>query len=139
MSSLALLQSNSQDRYPDLKVLLYLSNLDLWRDGPPHETFKRLRAEEPLHWSELGDFEWEYSTGPGVVHRAEHDKQVAALGQGACRLIDLFINLAEPVRLDTAVQGKKVRCPCSNSTTPWSTWTRWEPAIPAVSTGTAPS
>ena len=35
---------------------LDVSNLDLWRDGPPHETFKRLRAEEPLHWSELGDF-----------------------------------------------------------------------------------
>jgi cytochrome P450 len=33
-----------------------LSNLDLWRDGPPHELFRRLRNEEPLHWSELGDF-----------------------------------------------------------------------------------
>lgn len=43
---------------PDLADL-DVSNLDLWRDGPPHETFKRLRAEEPLHWSELGDFEWE--------------------------------------------------------------------------------
>jgi cytochrome P450 len=43
---------------PDLADL-DVSNLDLWSDGPPHETFKRLRAEEPLHWSELGDFEWE--------------------------------------------------------------------------------
>ena len=40
---------------PDLADL-DISNLDLWGDGPPHETFKRLRAEEPLHWSELGDF-----------------------------------------------------------------------------------
>ena len=40
---------------PDLAEL-DLSNLELWRDGPPHETFARLRAEEPLHWSELGDF-----------------------------------------------------------------------------------
>ena len=38
---------------------LDVSNLDLWRDGPPHGTFKRLRSEDPLHWSELGDFEWE--------------------------------------------------------------------------------
>jgi cytochrome P450 len=35
---------------------LDVSNLDLWRDGPPHEVFTRLREEEPLHWSELGDF-----------------------------------------------------------------------------------
>ena len=40
---------------PDLADL-DVSNLDLWRDGPPHETFKPPRAEEPLHWSELGDF-----------------------------------------------------------------------------------
>jgi cytochrome P450 len=33
-----------------------VSDLDLWKDGPPHETFTRLRAEEPLHWSEFGDF-----------------------------------------------------------------------------------
>ena len=26
------------------------------RTGLPHEIFARLRAEEPLHWSELGDF-----------------------------------------------------------------------------------
>lgn len=33
-----------------------VSNLDLWRDGPPHDLFRRLRDEETLHWSELGDF-----------------------------------------------------------------------------------
>ncbi len=33
-----------------------VSDLDLWRIGPPHEVFRRLRREEPLHWSELGDF-----------------------------------------------------------------------------------
>ncbi len=25
---------------------------ELWQDGPPHETFKRLRAECPVHWTE---------------------------------------------------------------------------------------
>jgi cytochrome P450 len=35
---------------------LDLSDLDLWADGPPHELFRRLRDEEPLHWSKLGDF-----------------------------------------------------------------------------------
>ncbi len=38
---------------------LDLSNLELWKDGPPHELFTQLREEAPLHWSELGDFEWE--------------------------------------------------------------------------------
>ena len=40
---------------PDLADL-DVSDLELWRDGPPHEVFRRLRREEPLHWSELGDF-----------------------------------------------------------------------------------
>jgi cytochrome P450 len=35
---------------------LDLSDLDLWKDGPPGEIFRRLRESEPLHWSELGDF-----------------------------------------------------------------------------------
>jgi len=35
---------------------LDVSNLDLWRDGPPHDLFRRLRAQEALHWSEFADF-----------------------------------------------------------------------------------
>jgi cytochrome P450 len=38
---------------------LDLSDLELWRDGPPHDIFDALREEAPLHWSELGDFDWE--------------------------------------------------------------------------------
>jgi cytochrome P450 len=38
---------------------LDVSDLELWRDGPPHEVFTRLREEAPLHFSELGDFDWE--------------------------------------------------------------------------------
>ena len=37
---------------PDLDV----SDLRLWEDGPPHETFARLRREQPVHWSPLGGF-----------------------------------------------------------------------------------
>lgn len=36
-----------------------LSDLDLWRDGPPHEVFERLRRRAPCHWSPLGGFPWE--------------------------------------------------------------------------------
>ncbi len=35
---------------------LDISNLELWRDGPPHEIFETLRRETPLHFSALGDF-----------------------------------------------------------------------------------
>jgi hypothetical protein len=31
---------------------LDLGNLDLWREGPPHDVFETLRREAPLHWSE---------------------------------------------------------------------------------------
>jgi cytochrome P450 len=34
---------------------LDVSDLDLWRDGPPHEVFAALR-QAPLHFSPLGDF-----------------------------------------------------------------------------------
>src|SRR4051794_41592619 len=34
-----------------------LSDLSLWKDGPPHELFERLRNDGGLHWSGLGDFE----------------------------------------------------------------------------------
>ncbi len=29
-----------------------ITDEELWKDGPPHETFKRLRAECPVHWTE---------------------------------------------------------------------------------------
>jgi len=38
---------------------LDISDLTLWRDGPPYQVFEQLRREAPLHWSELSDFEHE--------------------------------------------------------------------------------
>ncbi len=38
---------------------LDLSNLELWKEGPPHELFQELREQGVLHWSDLGDFEHE--------------------------------------------------------------------------------
>ena len=37
------------------RARLDMSDLSLWRDGPPHEVFEALRRE-PLHFSPLGDF-----------------------------------------------------------------------------------
>ncbi len=41
--------------HPELSEL-DLSNLELWRDGPPHEQFAELRARPGLHWSDMRDF-----------------------------------------------------------------------------------
>jgi len=43
---------------PPGRAGLDLSDLDLWKDGPPHELFAELRRE-PAHFSPLGDFEHE--------------------------------------------------------------------------------
>ena len=40
---------------PDLAGL-DLSDLALWRDGPPHTVFARLREADGLHWSPLEGF-----------------------------------------------------------------------------------
>ena len=55
---------------------LDVSDLELWREGPPHDVFDMLRREAPLHWSELGDFDWE--TGFWSVVRYE---DIAAVGR----------------------------------------------------------
>jgi cytochrome P450 len=35
----------------DLEQVL-VGDLELWRDGPPHEVFRRLRGECPIHWTD---------------------------------------------------------------------------------------
>lgn len=40
---------------PDLENL-DISDLSLWKDSPPFELFARLRKEDPVHWSELGEY-----------------------------------------------------------------------------------
>jgi cytochrome P450 len=32
------------------------SDRELWENGPPHELFKRLRSECPVHWSEMPEY-----------------------------------------------------------------------------------
>jgi cytochrome P450 len=34
-----------------------VADLENWVDGPPHEVFKRLRGECPVHWSEINDYD----------------------------------------------------------------------------------
>jgi len=60
---------------PDLAGI-DLSDLSLWASGPPHETFARLRREQPVHWSPLDGFPHE--KGFWSVTRYE---DIAAVGR----------------------------------------------------------
>jgi cytochrome P450 len=55
-----------------------VADREKWRDGPPHELFKRMRAECPVHWSEgISDYPEEAGfwsvTKPDDVHEVSHD------------------------------------------------------------------
>ncbi|MFN8161516.1 MAG: cytochrome P450, partial [Solirubrobacterales bacterium] len=46
-----------------------------WEDGPPHEIFRRLRRECPVHWSEINT--WENEEGFWSVTRADNVRAVS--------------------------------------------------------------
>ncbi len=46
-----------------------------WADGPPHETFRQLRRECPVHWSEINEYENE--EGLWSITRAEDVRTVS--------------------------------------------------------------
>src|SRR5919197_1819041 len=55
-----------------------ITERELWPDGPPHELFKRLRAECPVHWtariSEYPEEEGYWSvTRADDIHEVSHD------------------------------------------------------------------
>jgi cholest-4-en-3-one 26-monooxygenase len=54
---------------------LSVSDSEHWQQGPPLETFKRLRSECPVHWSEINEFPEE--AGYWGVHKAEHVREVS--------------------------------------------------------------
>ncbi len=62
---------------PQQKSLEELSVVDRdeWAGGPPHETFRRLRRECPVHWSEIHDYPEE--DGLWSITRAEDVRAVS--------------------------------------------------------------
>jgi cytochrome P450 len=60
---------------------------ELWKDGPPHELFKCLRSDCPIHWSsripEYPDEEgfWSVTTGDDI-HEVSHDWQTYSSERG---------------------------------------------------------
>src|SRR3954466_3648267 len=52
-----------------------VADRDNWADGPPHEDFKRLRRECPVHWGEVNDYPEE--EGFWSVTRPEDVREVS--------------------------------------------------------------
>ncbi len=52
------MEEQSRQQGKDVPVdQLLVTEPELWQDGPPHETFRRLRGECPVHWtSRISDF-----------------------------------------------------------------------------------
>jgi len=54
---------------------LNITDVEHWKDGPPHAVFKRLRDECPIHWSEMPDYPGE--AGLWSVTKASHARAVS--------------------------------------------------------------
>src|SRR4051812_11505007 len=66
---------------------LSVGDLDLWEDGPPHELFRQLRGECPVHWSPgIPDFPTEAGfwsvTRWEDIHAVSRDGQTSPPAQG---------------------------------------------------------
>jgi cytochrome P450 len=81
-----------------------LADRDLWEDGPPHDVFKRLRGECPVHWtSGVTDFPTEAGfwsvTRADDVHTVSRDWQTYSSAHGITAVSDAVI----PVELISAM------------------------------------
>jgi cytochrome P450 len=104
----------------DLEDVL-VSELGLWRDGPPHEMFRRLRSECPVHWTaSIPDYPGEAGywsvTRPEDIHAVSRDWRsysselggITAIGVFPLKLIrSMFIGMDPPRhdRLKTLFQA----------------------------------
>src|SRR3954447_15173099 len=75
-----------------------LGEIELWEDGPPHETFKRLRSECPVHWtSSITDYPseagfWSVTTADDI-HAVSRDWQTYSSATGITAVSDGVIPL----------------------------------------------
>jgi cytochrome P450 len=78
----------------DLEDVL-VGELRLWRDGPPHELFRRLRSECPVHWtSRIPDYPGEPGywsvTRPEDIHTVSRDWQTYSSALGGITSVGVF-------------------------------------------------
>ncbi len=78
----------------DLEGVL-VTERELWLDGPPHELFKQLRGQCPVHWSErMTEFPDEAGfwsvTGADDVHKVSRDWQTYSSASGVTAASQVF-------------------------------------------------
>ncbi len=78
----------------DLQDVL-VSELELWRDGPPHDLFRRLRAECPVHWTgSIPDYPGEPGywsvTRPEDIHTVSRDWRSYSSELGGITSVGVF-------------------------------------------------
>ncbi len=84
---------------------LLVSERELWQDGPPHELFKRLRSECPVHWTEkFSEYPdeagyWSVTTADDV-HAVSRDWQTYSSEKGG---ITALTNAVMPLELVQAM------------------------------------
>jgi cholest-4-en-3-one 26-monooxygenase len=74
-----------------------------WQNGAPHEIFKRLRGECPVHWSEINDYPdeagfWSVVTADDV-HTVSRDWRTFSSERGGC----MALTHAIPLELMTSM------------------------------------
>jgi cytochrome P450 len=74
---------------------VFVSELALWRDGPPHELFRRLRSECPVHWTDcIPDYPGEPGfwsvTRPEDIHAVSRDWQTYSSELGGITSVGVF-------------------------------------------------
>lgn len=82
---------------------LDLGDVELWRDGPPHEIFDRLRREAPVHWSPMATWPeeagfWSVTTAE-LIHEVSRDWQTFSSEKGGI----LAVDHATPVEVQNAM------------------------------------
>lgn len=80
-----------------------LGDLELWRDGPPHAVFERLRSEAPVHWSPMGGWEGDAGfwsiTRASDIHEISRDWQTFSSERGGILASDVSV----PVEVQNAM------------------------------------
>src|SRR5919206_1665042 len=84
---------------------LRLSERELWPDGPPHEIFKRLRHECPVHWTDhITEYPTEAGywsiTKPELIHEVSRDWQTYSSELGG---VTMLTDTVMPLELTRAM------------------------------------
>jgi cytochrome P450 len=75
-----------------------VADREQWKDGPPHELFKRLRQDRPVHWSErISDYPAEAGywslTRPDDIHEVSRDWQTFSSATGVTAITDAIMSV----------------------------------------------